>query len=73
MTQIFPTLAADPRRGNAFGAYLHGQHPQESISSSWCSTPGARSAEESARQSYIENQRKNPNRAIVELTWKPAS
>lgn len=73
VTQLFPTSAADPRRGSAFGAYLHGQHPQESISSSWCSTPQARSTEESARRSYIENQRKIPNRAIVELTWKPAS
>ena len=73
VTQLFPVTAADPHRANAFETYLRGQFRQDSISGSSCSTPGPANAQESARRGYIENQRKIPNRAIVELTWKPAS
>ena len=73
VTQVFPVAGPDPHRGNAFEAYLRGQYRQDSITGSSCSTPGPVSAEESTRRSYIENQSKIPNRAVVELNWKPAS
>lgn len=73
VTQIFPAPIGNTHPQDAFKAYLHGAHREEDISSSSCTHPGPKSAEESTRRSYIENQRTMPNRAIVELNWKPAS
>jgi hypothetical protein len=73
VTKVFPVTAPDPHRGNAFEAYLRAQFRQDSIVGSSCSTPGPVNAEESTRRSYMENQSKIPNRAIVELNWKPES
>lgn len=73
ITQVFPVTAPDPHRGNAFEAYLRGQFRQDSIGGSSCSTPGPVNAEESARRSYIQSQSKMPNRAVLELNWKPES
>jgi hypothetical protein len=73
VTQVFPAPAGNSHPENAFGAYLHGQHRQESFSGPSCSTPGSMSLMESTRRSYIANQGKIPNRAVVELTWKPAN
>lgn len=71
VTHVFPAPAANSRPYNKFAAYLKGQHRQEDISFPSCSTPGPRNTEESTRQSYIEVQRKFPNRAVVELDWTP--
>jgi len=73
VTQVFAASAGHSHPQDAFKAYLHGAHPQEDISSSSCSTPGPRSAVESTRRSFMENERKMPNRAIVELAWQPKS
>lgn len=73
VTQVFPAPAGNSHPQNAFGAYLHGQYQRESISGHYCSTPASMSVAESTRRSYIENQRKIPNRVVVELNWKPTS
>lgn len=73
VTQVFSAPAGTSHPYDAFTAYLKERHYQENISGTTCSTPGRRDAEESTRRSYIGNQRKFPNRVIVELNWQPAS
>lgn len=73
VTQVFPAPSTSSHPYDAFTAYLKGQHRQEDISGTTCSTPGRKDAEESTRQGYIKNQQKFPNRAIVEMSWQPAS
>jgi hypothetical protein len=73
ITQPFPAPPAGSHPQDALQAYLRGQHRQESITGSTCSTPAPMSVTESTRRSNIENQRSIPNRAIVQLAWKPAS
>lgn len=73
VTQVFPAPATSSHPYDAFTAYLKGQHRQEAISGTTCSTPGRKDAEESTRQGYIKNQQKFPNRAIVEMNWQPTS
>jgi hypothetical protein len=72
VTGVFPASANAHFDGD-FGSYLQQQHPQESHHAK-CVPPGPMSTAGRTRSSFIEGQRKSfPNRAIVELPWKPTS
>jgi hypothetical protein len=73
VTQVFPVSTANPRPEGAFGVYLGKQHPEEGNYAS-CTQPDSFSSLENARRTNIEYNRKNfPERAVVELNWKPAN
>ena len=71
ITGIFPVTTASAHPDGEFGRYLRAQHPQENNSAS-CVPPGPMSTVEHTRRMNIENNRKSfPDRAIVEMPWKP--
>lgn len=69
VSKIFPA-APTSQPGVAFQTYLRGAHSGQIIGTATCPTAPDADTLQGTRQEYLDNQRKIPTRAVVEVDWK---